>query len=399
MADKMSLAQLIHPVDVESFLGDVWGQNVSLYSPSSGPAVNEIIDLSSFEMLLATTNRANEGWLQLARGERKAFPADAIDDEGMLDLRRVRAAFSAGETLYLTKAHRLCPPLMHLCQAIESDLGVHGVALRAAVSAHIFLTPSRSQGFAAHRDEHASFVLQIDGSKEWTVYDEETSSSEGVYRPGGVELGSLASAKRRTFHLKPGDVLYIPEWWVHEARTSDSHSLHVTLRIFPLRWGDVLRELCAEVPILGDPIPRHGAGDPHGLAEGLVSLLRSSGFRSPLPKLIGGIARNCSEPKTVLPDDGLRRLIEADRIELETWLTRPAGVPCHVEEDGTSVCIDFPGGLIRGPAKLGEVFEYVASAVTMRACDLPSVAGSSYDKLDVARKMVQHGLLQISNES
>jgi hypothetical protein len=356
--------------------------------------VDTILDLPGFEMLLATVNRAHEGWLQLARGGRKVIPADMVDDEGMLDLRQIRAAFRAGETLYLTKAHRLSPALMHLCRTIELDLVAHGVALRTPVSAHVFLTPPRSQGFPAHRDEHASFVLQIDGSKEWAVY-EEAHRLEDVHRPGGVDPDSLASAKRGTFQLNPGDVLYLPEWWVHEASTSDSHSLHVTLRVFPLRWGDLLRELCAEIPILGDSVPRRMIDSPRELTDSLVDVLRSPGFHDPLLKLVSGLVRRHIVPKTVLPDDGFRQLLEADRVELGTWLTRSAGVSCHVFEEDVAVCIDFPGGVIRGPARLREVFEYVARVAILRACDLPSVGDHDYNRLDIVRKMVQGGLLRI----
>lgn len=344
-------------------------------------------------MLLATVNRAHEGWLQFARGGRRV-PVDVVDEEGMLDLNQIRAAFRAGETLYLTKAHRLSPSLMHLSRAIELDFVANGVALRAPVSAHVFLTPPRSQAFPAHRDEHASFVLQIDGSKEWTVFEDVRPLVE-VRRSGGVDRDSLTSARSRTYQLNTGDVLYIPEWWVHEARTSDCHSLHVTLRVFPLRWGDLLRELCAETPALADPIPRHLTESPRELTESLVRVLESAEFRDPLAASVSKVARRHVVPANALPDDGFGQLLEMNCIGQGTWLTRSAGVSCHVFKEDTDVCIKFPGGVIRGPAVLREAFEYVASAERFRVCDLPALGGRDYNRLDVARRMVQDGLLRI----
>ena len=393
--------QLIRPSEPGPFFEHTWGRNPSLYHQSVADA-GAIMNLSSFERLLATLNRAHEGWLHLARGGLKPVPLDMVDAQGMLKLHKIRAAFASGETLYLTKVERLSDPLMQLARAVELDIIAQGVMLREPVNAHLFLTPPHSQGFPLHRDEHASFVIQLDGRKEWTVYKPLPQSS-GTYaeapRAGGVCPSSVEDAEKYTYQMQPGDVMYMPEWWPHEAQAVSSHSLHVTLRMFPLRWVDLALELCADHPALAGTVPRTVPNEPAAIFEPLLDLIASSDFRRELPTLLEKSTRRHSVPKSVLPDDGFRQILGLDLIELNTPLVRSAGATCRLFETGGEVCLEFPGGVIRGPASIKQVFAYVATIPHLRPQDLPAVADLAYDKLNVARMLVKDGLLRVAYSS
>lgn len=399
--DRFSLEHLLRPVDAESFLRDVWDRSSCVCRQSLAGMEAEILSLSGLELILATLNRAHEGWLQLARGGRRAVPPQMVDKDGMLDLRQLHAAFGSGDTIYLTKAERLSPSLMQLCRAVELDLVARGMGLRRSVNAHVFLTPPESQGFPPHRDEHASFVLQLEGTKEWMVYEpaaDAPGAQDDLQRPGLVDPRSLSAMNATSYRLEAGDLLYIPEAWPHEAKTSRSHSLHVTLRVFSLRWVDVMLELCNEHPGLIGAVPRHAVGAPQGLATHLADVLGSPRFQQPLAGLLARVARRHVVPETVLPDDGFRQVLDLGRIELDTLLERRAGVSCHVFDDGDAVCIGFPGGVVRGPALIRNVFEYVARVPVLRPSDLPALANrAKYDRLDVARTLVRDGVLRISD--
>lgn len=395
-----SLLRLILPDDVDTFLRDTWARSTRLYPRSLGEAAGEILSLGTFELMLATLSRGHEGWLHFARGGLKQVPHGMVDEDGMLDLRKIRAAFSSGETLYLTKAERLSSSLMQLCRAVELDLVARGIGLRKPVGAHVFLTPPGSQGFPAHRDEHASFVLQLEGSKEWIVYEpsaEPPAAPGTILRPGAVDALTLEQARPHTHVLQSGDVLYMPEWWPHQARTSSAHSLHVTVRIFPLRWVDLLIELCADHPALFEPVQPYAVTRPGEILEPLMSMLGSERFQEPLPRLLDEILWRHAVPRVALPNDGLRQVLMIEQVDLDTRLMRAAGASCTVFEAGGEVCIGFPGGVIRGPSLIREVFEYVAVTTTLRPRDLPPIAGRDYDRLSVARTMIRDGLLRIAD--
>lgn len=371
-----------------------------LYPRSVAADASNLLTLSSFEALLATLNRAHEGWLHLARGGVRPVPPDMVDAQGMLKLQRIRAAFAGGDTLYLTKAERIAPPLMHLARAVEIDLAAHGIRLRQPVNAHVFLTPPGAQGFRLHRDEHASFVIQLDGCKEWTVYEPSNMDPSGeVLRPGAVDPATLRGVRQHTFALQRGDVLYMPEWWPHEATAAGAHSLHLTVRLFPLRWVDVVSEVCAAHPALAHSLPPATSGDPGELFDSLLRMLDSPCFRSGLPRLISTCVNRGRALDVVLPDDGLRQIVGLDRIDLQTPLVRCAGATCRLFESGDKVGLEFPGGIVRAAASLKPVFAFLVDAMQLRPQDLPEIPDADYDRVAVARTLVKDGLLRVAHDA
>jgi hypothetical protein len=395
------LEPLLRPLSIDTFLREYWDLRPWLgRSCLTASATQQMLSLESLESILASLHRPGDGWLQLARLGRRALPDRMLGDDGLIDMRELYAAFAQGDTLYLTKAERLAPSLMHVCRALELELGGHGLAVRQPVNAHVFLTPPGAQGFPAHRDEHASLIIQLDGAKDWTVYDRRTERRDPdapPLRPGQVDPRALG-ADVLSYHLEAGDVLYVPELWAHEAQAQDRHSMHVTLRVFSLRWSDVLLAMVGRHPGLTAPVPRHLLADPAALAESLTALLDSDILRAPLARLAAEVARERGVPQRVLPDDGLRQVIIGADLDIDTVLERRAGAACRVHVEDGRVALAFPGGAVRAPAVMEEVFRFVAATPRLRPRDLPAIAGNArYDRVDVARTLVRDGLLRIAD--
>ena len=110
-------------------------------------------------------------------------------------------------------------------------------ALHHPVGANLYLTPARAQGFLPHADTHDVFVLQLHGTKEWHV------SSPRVELPlARRQSERLTLSDPKTYRLAPGDVLYLPRGFPHEALTGDSSSLHLTVGVYAFRWHDLLSD-------------------------------------------------------------------------------------------------------------------------------------------------------------
>ncbi|HSA53713.1 MAG TPA: cupin domain-containing protein [Yinghuangia sp.] len=383
----MTLADLLSPATVVDFVDTTWCREPRLFP--GGAAGVSLLDIDGFEALLGALHHAHKGVLHLAcGGDRRSLPPTLIDADGMLDLRQVRQMFEGGETLYLTKAHRLSPSLADLCRGVEIDLAEHGVALRESAGAHVFLTPPAAQGFAPHRDEHGSLVVQLDGRKTWRVEE-----SAGTSQPCAVPLQEWAQIRHREFTLEPGDVLYVPEYRGHAARTETVRSLHVTIRLFPLRWRDVLGEILTALPSMNAPVPGARAVDSDALAVELADLLSSPEVRTALPGLLGRLAARRTVRQAVLADGGLGEHGGPKEIDKDTWLVRARGADCHVTTDGGFATIRFPGGAVRGPIGVLPAFEHVAKTRVLRAVDLPGALGPGAT-VDVVRKLVTDGLLR-----
>ncbi|KEG08929.1 lysine-specific demethylase NO66 [Trypanosoma grayi] len=106
-----------------------------------------------------------------------------------------------------------------------------------------YWTAAGSQGFAPHYDDVDVFLLQLEGEKEWRLYDP----------PEAVDVLSRHSSEdyvpqqlpqpTQTLCLVPGDVLYMPRGTVHQGRTFDhTHSLHVTFSANQMNtWADLIK--------------------------------------------------------------------------------------------------------------------------------------------------------------
>ena len=86
----------------------------------------------------------------------------------------------------------------------------------------------------------------------------------------------------------PGDTLYLPRGWLHEALTSDTDSLHITVGVNVYTWLDALRaaldELADDVafralaPDDGGSRPTCSSGSPRGSTPDDVARRRARRF-------------------------------------------------------------------------------------------------------------------------
>jgi hypothetical protein len=151
---------------------------------------------------------------------------------GSADPERVATAFEDGATIVLQGLHLNWTPLAQFCRRLEADLGY-------PVQANAYYTPRGSQGFAVHHDTHDVFVLQVAGEKHWRIYDPllELPLKEQRYSKALGDHG----APTLELTLGAGDTLYLPRGWLHDALTSETDSLHVTVGINLHTWADALR--------------------------------------------------------------------------------------------------------------------------------------------------------------
>ncbi len=145
---------------------------------------------------------------------------------------RVADEHARGATLVLQALHLHWRPAALYCRGLEQRLGF-------PVQANAYLTPASAQGFAVHHDTHDVFVLQVSGSKRWRIYApllelplKHQRWSPALGDPGEPVLDVT---------LRPGDTLYVPRGWPHEAVTDRADSLHLTIGLHPPTRLDALR--------------------------------------------------------------------------------------------------------------------------------------------------------------
>ena len=196
---------------------------------------------------------------------------------GGIDVPRLYQLFADGSTLVFPSLHHKIPELAALCRAVEQEFN-------APFQTNIYLSPPNAQGFKIHYDTHDVFVLQVAGAKDWRVYDTPLQWPLIGQKFQGAEYTEVAPSEE--FRLTAGDLYYCPRGIVHDARSTDQISLHITFGLMAQTWAELMVEAVASV-CLEDPAFRRNL--PVGYAEpGFDRTAARATFRDLLSRLQDG---------------------------------------------------------------------------------------------------------------
>ena len=156
---------------------------------------------------------------------RGAALSDAINPEKVYDL------FRSGGTVTWNS-------LNHLLTSTRPLVSAFAEAFACTTEVVLFATPAGHDGFAPHHDSIDVFVVQLEGTKDWRVWDvpAQRAGDEASYTAD--ELGEPALAVT----LEPGDVLYVPHGTPHAAAAKRELAVHISMGVEPRRWRDLLLE-------------------------------------------------------------------------------------------------------------------------------------------------------------
>ena len=236
LVDNLFLHKVLAPLTIENFLEQHWeAQPLHIGRADSNHFAN-LLCTRQIEDLFSTQPLTYPG-VQLTQSDRTITAQDYCDDNNRVIALRAMAQYGQGATLVLSHAHNLLHGLAQLCRDTEA-------ALQMPSQANVYLSPASQQGFNPHYDTHDVFILQVSGCKTFSFYS------------GGAELPlehqkhdpqqSRAGTKNTEIALQPGDCLYIPRGFVHDAQAhADAPSLHITLGVFPVTVSELLQQLIA----------------------------------------------------------------------------------------------------------------------------------------------------------
>jgi hypothetical protein len=273
-------------------------------------------------------------------------------------------------------------PLAVFCRHLEDALG-HGV------QANAYWTPRGSQGFAVHHDTHDVLVLQVAGEKRWLLYDPllELTLKHQRWSAGLGEPGEPSN----DLTLRAGDTLYLPRGWLHQAETSATDSLHLTIGITAYTWLDAVRAALAECE---DELPfrrsvANGADGPDELLDRLLDKLGPEDVeRRRRRKFLDG--------RRPIREDALTQLRELERLDGETLVERRPTVVADLEEDDEGATLVFEGSQVRLPAHArAELVACFEAEEPFRPDELPGELDAA-GRLVLVRRLVREGFLRVT---
>jgi ribosomal protein L16 Arg81 hydroxylase len=221
---EFSLAWLLHPISVETFLAEIWAKTHYHVARHCADYFETVLPGPSLtEDLVAVFCQESSALRLMRETDKKGADSYRLDD-GSLDLVGIRNDFADGYTIVLDGVERHIRAIAALSQSIE-------VELNFPVQVNAYITPPRSQGLVPHYDDHDVLILQIQGSKTWHIYEGVDVPPREIQREKDKAVGIEDLPSPIDLQLEAGDVLYLPRGKVHEAETNSEPSIHLTVGV------------------------------------------------------------------------------------------------------------------------------------------------------------------------
>ncbi|ORB03631.1 cupin [Mycobacterium mantenii] len=385
-----SLAWLLQPLEVETFLNEIWGATHYHVKRGCAGYFDSLLRAPSAIEELLELFRRDPSTVHLLKGEDRRSGSDSYRlADGSLDLVRVRNDFADGYTIILGGVERYMRAVGSLAHSIE-------VELNYPIQVNAYITPPETQGLIPHYDDHDVFFLQVHGSKLWHLYDGPSVPPRELQPEKNKAVAIDGLPLRADLRLEVGDVLYLPRGQVHAAETNSEPSAHLTVGFHPPTMLTLAIAALSAQRFHDDRLnaylpPRHL--DDADVQADLADLLRDA------VKAVedqGAVARGLD----VLADRLVRRgrippigpASNAARIDGQTLVRKYQPLYSRVRAVDGGVALRFAGLSVRAGTDHKAAMLFIArSAEPFRVCDLPGLGAQ--EQIELARSLIVSGFL------
>ncbi|MGH9930083.1 MAG: cupin domain-containing protein [Pyrinomonadaceae bacterium] len=242
---KLDFSYLIAPTTVTDFLGERWQKSALFIKRDEADRYRGLIEAADADAILSMADRLPAAAVDLVGAVLPSEVADrATNTQAEL--------FGKGATIRVRAIQRFHKQLGELCRNLETEFGF-------PVRANLYCTPANSRGFNLHFDTHEVFVLQLLGKKKWQIFEPTMRLPLECVPPLPFETDDEAWQRARGREhssqdideadvgplvmdalLEPGDCLYLPRGFVHQADSRDEPSAHLSIGVHVLTWLDLL---------------------------------------------------------------------------------------------------------------------------------------------------------------
>jgi ribosomal protein L16 Arg81 hydroxylase len=392
-ASSAELDRIVEPKSGEEFLAEYWEQQPLVVRRGESGRFDDLLTADDVERLVCSSGIRYPAFRLVKEGEQIPVSSYTVDipwsPRGFTetaDVQRVVEHFEGGATIVVQGLHHHWPPLAEFCRGLERSLG-------HPVQANSYYTPRGSQGLAVHHDTHDVFVLQISGEKRWLVYEpvfELPLRDQKYKREAHGEPGPPV----HDLVLRGGDVLYLPRGWLHEALTSDTDSLHITVGVNVYTWIDAVR---AAVESCADDVEFRRAVAEDGEAN--TELLARVAERLDATQVRTRMRRRFVRTRRPVLGGQIRQARALDELDASSRLQRRPTVIADLEEHDDGVTLTFEGKRVSFPHQAAEAVVFLVEAEEpFSPEDFPGNLDET-GRLVLVRRLVREGFLRVSAAS
>ncbi|MDB5934651.1 MAG: Cupin 4 [Massilia sp.] len=226
----MSVSKLIFPLAVDEFIAQYHERNFLHVRRDDFEYFRNLYEDLELERNIWCNSMA-WGEISLAR------PTASGSDDQYAALApcgaTIQAALADGYTVVMNNYQNKSEVIGSFCRDVERFFF-------ARCNVNLYMTPPDCQGLSPHYDDQDVYVMQLDGSKKWRLYEGGPGLPTEVQQYFCPETADLSFVE---VVLLPGDVLYLPRGFIHEAKAQSVQSTHLTLSVSAVRLVTFLKEL------------------------------------------------------------------------------------------------------------------------------------------------------------
>ena len=235
---SLELRDLLHPVSLDTFRDQYWEQTYLHVSRSNPRFLESIFSFADVDRCIFTRRTDARSSLAVIPSQ-GGGQAPSHHRAAEIGNEKLYAAFNSGATIRLEAVQESWTPVAALAASIEEALSVEA-------GVNMYMTPANSQGFQLHYDPHDVLVLQVDGAKDWYLYEPpldlpvDTQAFHAARNAKDVRINEEDCTFLKQVRLEKGDVLYLPRGFPHKAVAASQASLHLTIALHPVFWYEFL---------------------------------------------------------------------------------------------------------------------------------------------------------------
>lgn len=384
-----SLARLLDPLPVETFLDEVWGKDHHHITRGRRGYFDALLpEPSTIEGLLELL-RHTPSAVRLVRGKDKREPENYLLTDGTLDIGGVLEDFADGYTIVVDGIEQYVRSLGALARAIEVELDF-------PTQVNTYVTPPQSSGLVPHYDDHDVLILQVQGSKTWHLYLGADRPPRQIQRDADKAVAPETLPAPTDLRLEAGDVLYVPRGRVHSAETHSDASVHLTVGIHAptvlmLAIGALYSQSFREDRLNALLPPRHlrGGGLDAGVRDLVCEAIGGAGDCDALENALGLLSDVLVRRGNCPP---VGKVASANAIDVQTWVMKYQPLYARVTPAEGGATLQFASLSINATAEHAAALRFAAHGTEpFRVGDLPGLRPEQQTEL--ARTLIVSGFL------
>lgn len=243
---SMTLAELLAPVTPEQFFAEYYDRK-PLHVRGAAAKFAHVLSWRQINRLLDMTHVWSAQSLKLVMdgtpipAEQYCTRALSRDNDQVMQpvAARLRDWVGRGASVVMNDVDSLTPGLAAVSGALE------GAGLGKA-QGNVYISWQSHKAFPAHFDTHDVWAVQVEGEKTWNLWEgrAEWPIAHPAFRNLGQAHHEQAKGKlREKVLLRPGDLLYLPRGWYHDALAEAPASVHIAYGVHAPLGMDLLNIL------------------------------------------------------------------------------------------------------------------------------------------------------------